>query len=108
MTQGAWANLFFTASIGLSATSLALLVAWLRARERAIRAELRLEGRAGMAAAPVRGAATGELDSIAEEVQRLGEGHEFVMELLKQRRLPGASGEASAPARSTRDGVSTV
>lgn len=82
MSQGAWADLFFAASIGLSATSLTLLVAWLRARERAIRAEMRLEGRTAPAKAPERDLPAGDLELIAAEVQRLGEGQAFMMKLL--------------------------
>lgn len=97
MSPGDWAGLFFVTSIALSATSLTFLVAWLRARERAIRAELRLEERGGVRKTAEHEQRGGDLEVIAAEIKRLGEGQEFVMELLRQRRLsearPGAAAE---------------
>ena len=57
---------------GLSLTTVAFAGLWVRARERAVRAESLLEGaRLGVARSDNSGLA---LDAIAEEVERIGEG----------------------------------
>lgn len=92
MSPGDWASLFFASSLALSVTSAGLLVAWLHARERAVRAEMRLEHQERPARSPHIDGPLGDIDAIAAEVARIGEGHEFLVQLLRER--------SAVPARS--------
>lgn len=80
-------SLLVLATGGLTATTVAFAVAWLRARERAIRAEER--------AAPVRDDGDARVDrveqaleAIADDVARMAEGQQFVSRLLAERPAP--------------------
>ena len=89
MTQGAWAELFFATTVTLGGCCFGLLVAWLRARERAIRAEAR------SAAGTDRTAAGEQLlgerfDAMADEVARLSDGQDFLVRTLSDPRPAGA------------------
>jgi lipopolysaccharide export LptBFGC system permease protein LptF len=65
---------------GLVATNLAFLVAWIRARERAVRAEAMLS--AVRPSVPATHDLTPALDAIAFEVERIGEGQRFLTRVL--------------------------
>ena len=70
-------------------STLAATVAWLRARERALRAEERLAALQSHRREP--GAeleVVRALDAIAVEVERIGEGQRYVTNLLASRPLP--------------------
>ena len=86
------AELLFLASCGLFTTTVAFAALWIRARERATRAESLLEGiRMGG-----RGESTSPaLDAIAEEVERIGEGQRFITRIMSEHgriapRTPGS------------------
>lgn len=73
-------EVWFLMSMGLLITSSTLLVAWLRARERAVRAESFLQG---MRAQPAKSEGVAPaLDAIAIEVERIGEGQRFLTRAL--------------------------
>lgn len=77
---------------GLSASSAIFATLWVRARERAIRAESLLEGaRLGVARSDSSGLA---LDAIAEEVERIGEGQRFLTRVMSEQ-----ANRASLPGR---------
>lgn len=77
---------------GLSASSVVFATLWVRARERAIRAESLLEGaRIGVARSDTSGLA---LDAIAEEVERIGEGQRFLTRVMSEQ-----ASRASLPSR---------
>jgi type II secretory pathway component PulM len=75
-------EIWFLTSMGLLITSSTLLVAWLRARERAARAEAFLQGL--RAQAPRVDAVAPALDAIAIEVERIGEGQRFLTRALTE------------------------
>jgi hypothetical protein len=86
-------DILFLLSLGLGATTLGFAVAWIRARERAIRMEGLLDGlRAATPAAAPAGAALSAarsdlapaLDAIAMEVERIGEGQRFLTSILAE------------------------
>jgi hypothetical protein len=66
------------------ASTLAFGVAWMRARERAIRAEQRAAPAADPGAARYEGLASA-VDSITTELDQLAEGQRFVTRLLSER-----------------------
>lgn len=75
-------EVWFFLSMGLLVTSSTLLVAWLRTRERATRAESFLRG---LQAQPAQPAMAGSaLDAIAIEVERIGEGQRFLTRTLTE------------------------
>jgi len=77
---------------GLSLTTVGFASLWVRARERAIRAESLLEGaRMGAARSDSSGLA---LDAIAEEVERIGEGQRFLTRVMSEQ-----ANRASLPTR---------
>jgi hypothetical protein len=81
-----WANhirdLLVLALGGLSVTTVSFAALWVRARERAVRAESLLEGaRIGAARSDSSGIA---LDAIAEEVERIGEGQRFLTRVMSE------------------------
>jgi hypothetical protein len=76
---------------GLSVSTMTFAALWVRARERAVRAESMLEG-AKLGAG--RNDASGfALDAIAEEVERIGEGQRFLTRVMSEQAnraaLPG-------------------
>ena len=90
-------SMLVLASGGLAATTLGFAVAWIRARERAIRAEHR--------AAPAPGGVDARFDrlehaveAMAVEVERMAEGQRFVSRLLAERSEQGREAGAR-PAR---------
>ena len=69
-------------------TTLGFAIAWIRARERAVRAEAMLSGvRPAMASGPDLAPA---LDAIAFEVERIGEGQRFLTRVLSNQQQPDA------------------
>ena len=76
-------DLLILASGGLFTTTVGFAALWVRARERAVRAESVLEGARMMGS---RHDSTGPaLDAIAEEVERIGEGQRFITRLMSER-----------------------
>jgi hypothetical protein len=76
--------LLFLSSSTLLATTIGFAIAWVRARERALRAELeapRVQPRSIATPETVERA----LDAIALEVERISEGQRFVTRLLAER-----------------------
>ena len=67
--------------VGLFSTTIGFAALWIRARERATRAESLLEGMRmggrGDSMSPA-------LDAIAEEVERIGEGQRFITRLMSE------------------------
>jgi hypothetical protein len=81
-------DLLILASGGLFTTTVAFAALWVRARERAVRAESLLEGaRIGAARPDSSGIA---LDAIAEEVERIGEGQRFLTRVMSEQANRGA------------------
>jgi hypothetical protein len=73
-------EIWFFTSVSLLMTSATLGVAWLRARQRATRAEAYLEGMRDRSARPDN--VVPALDAIAIEVERIGEGQRFLTRAL--------------------------
>jgi hypothetical protein len=73
-------EVWFLTSVGLLLTSVTLGVAWLRARQRATRAEAYLDGMRDRSARPDN--VVPALDAIAIEVERIGEGQRFLTRAL--------------------------
>jgi hypothetical protein len=75
------AELFAMAMVGLFSTTIGFAALWIRARERATRAESLLEGMRmggrGDSMSPA-------LDAIAEEVERIGEGQRFITRIMSE------------------------
>ena len=67
---------------GLFASTVGFAALWVRARERATRAESLLEGDADDGRA--RRSSTVALDAIAEEVERIGEGQRFLTRVMSE------------------------
>ncbi len=89
-------SLLVIASALFGASTIAFAVAWMRARERAIRAESRVEQR------PV-----GEtridllehaMENVAVEVERIAEGQQFVSQVLSERADRGRGSRAGSVA----------
>ena len=90
-------DLLVLASGGLFTTTVTFAALWVRARERAVRAESILDGARMMG---TRSDATGTaLDAIAEEVERIGEGQRFLTRVMSEQvnrqsaipqRIPGS------------------
>jgi hypothetical protein len=75
------AELLFLLAGGLFTTTIGFAALWVRARERAARAESLLEGmRMGGRADSTSPA----LDAIAEEVERIGEGQRFITRIMSE------------------------
>jgi hypothetical protein len=74
----------FTSTIGFAAL-------WIRARDRATRAESLLEGMRLMGA---RDGSSTAIDAIAEEVERIGEGQRFLTRIMSEQ-----ASRASLPSR---------
>jgi hypothetical protein len=74
-------GLFFITSVALFATSIGFAFAWLRARERYVRAEAFMEGL--RMANPLQNHGSSQaIDAIAMEVERIGEGQRFLTKVL--------------------------
>ena len=75
------AELLALCSAGLFVSSIGFAALWVRARERAARAESLLEGlRLGSRAESMSPA----IDAIAEEVERIGEGQRFLTRIMSE------------------------
>jgi hypothetical protein len=90
-----FAEIFFLSSTVLFTTTIGFAIAWVRARERAIRAESLMDG-ARTARLPQENYAPA-IDAIAMEVERIGEGQRFLTKVLaeqqqggKKPRIPGS------------------
>ena len=87
----------------LAATTLGFAVAWLRARERAVRAESRLASgaeRLGTGAAEARFDRLEQLtESVALELERVAEAQRFQAKLLAGRADQGGGDRPAVPAR---------
>jgi hypothetical protein len=82
------ADLLILVSGGLFTTTIAFAALWVRARERAVRAESLLDGvRMGTARSDSTGPA---LDAIAEEVERIGEGQRFLTRVMSEQANRGS------------------
>ena len=66
---------------GLFASTIAFAALWIRAKDRATRAESLLEGMRMMGA---REGGNFALDAIAEEVERIGEGQRFLTRIMSE------------------------
>ena len=75
------AELIAMACTGLFFTTIGFAALWVRARERATRAESLLEGMRMMGA---RDGSSTALDAIAEEVERIGEGQRFITRIMSE------------------------
>ena len=75
------AELMFLLAGGLFTTTIGFAALWIRARDRATRAESLLEGMRmggrGESMSPAR-------DAIAEEVERIGEGQRFITRIMSE------------------------
>ena len=87
------AELFFLCSGGLFVTSIGFATLWVRARERAARAESLLEGMRMMGGR--NDGMSPALDAIAEEVERIGEGQRFLTRIMSEQ----ANRSSMAPSR---------
>lgn len=85
------AELIALGGAGLFVSTITFAGLWIRARERATRAESLLEGMRMMAG---RDGASTALDAIAEEVERIGEGQRFLTRIMSEQ--PGRA-ELSRP-----------
>ena len=83
-------QLVFLCGAGLFASTVGFAALWVRARERATRAESLLEGMRMMGA---REGGSIALDAIAEEVERIGEGQRFITRSFVDREQVPARGE---------------
>ena len=75
------AELLFVASCGLFTTTIGFAALWIRARERATRAESLLEG---IRMSGRSDSMSPALDAIAEEVERIGEGQRFITRIMSE------------------------
>ncbi|MFL5619887.1 MAG: hypothetical protein ACJ79A_16015 [Gemmatimonadaceae bacterium] len=91
-------DLLILLSGGLFATTIGFAALWVRARERATRADALLEGiRMGG-----RGDSTSPaLDAIAEEVERIGEGQRFLTRIMSEQAGRGELTRPRTPGSST-------
>ena len=83
------AEIFFLVSGGLFMTNIAFVIAWIRARERAVRAEAMLSTMRPTASST--SDLTPALDAIAFEVERIGEGQRFLTRVLSNQAQPEAA-----------------
>jgi hypothetical protein len=88
----AYLDYLLLATAGFAATALGFAVAWLRARDRAIRAEAQLAADAAERLTPGAAQRLERLEQLAEhtalEVERVAEGQRFERELLAGNRPP--------------------
>src|SRR3954471_7237332 len=74
-------QLVFLCGAGLFTSTVGFAALWIRARDRATRAESLLEGMRMMGA---RDGTSPALDAIAEEVERIGEGQRFLTRIMSE------------------------
>jgi hypothetical protein len=79
---------------GLFASTVGFAALWVRARERATRAESLLEGMRMMGA---REGGSIALDAIAEEVERIGEGQRFITRIMSEHASRGEMARPRTP-----------
>ena len=84
-------ELLALASMGLFGTTAVFAALWVRARERATRAESLLEG---MRMGGGMNSTSPALDAIAEEVERIGEGQRFITRIMSEQ---SSRGELARP-----------
>lgn len=82
---------FLWLSVGLGISTIGFCVAWLRTRERWVRADARAKASDLLESGAPRLAAT--VDSIALEVERIGESQRFLHKLLASRQVGGLKEE---------------
>jgi hypothetical protein len=75
------AELFAMVTVGLFTTTIGFAALWIRARDRATRAESLLEG---MRFGGRTDSMSPALDAIAEEVERIGEGQRFITRIMSE------------------------
>jgi hypothetical protein len=75
------AELFAMVTVGLFTTTIGFAALWIRARDRATRAESLLEGIRTTGRSDSMSPA---LDAIAEEVERIGEGQRFITRIMSE------------------------
>ena len=75
-------ELFALISVGFVFTTIMFATLWVRARERAARAESFLDGFRMMSSREV--VSNPALDAIAEEVERIGEGQRFLTRVMSE------------------------
>lgn len=75
------AELFAMVTFGLFGTTIGFAALWIRARDRATRAESLLEG---MRMSGRTDSMSPALDAIAEEVERIGEGQRFLTRIMSE------------------------
>ena len=85
------AELFAMVTVGLFSTTIGFAVLWIRARDRATRAESLMEG---MRMTSGRDGSSAALDAIAEEVERIGEGQRFITRIMSE---SASRGEPARP-----------
>jgi hypothetical protein len=85
-------EILFLLAAGLFTTTIGFAALWIRARDRATRAESLLEGMRmggrGDSMSPA-------LDAIAEEVERIGEGQRFITRLMSEQGRAAVAPRAS-------------
>ncbi len=86
-----FAELLALGSAGLFTTTIAFAALWIRARDRATRAESLLEG---IRLSSRTDGASSALDAIAEEVERIGEGQRFITRIMSEH---ASRGEVARP-----------
>jgi hypothetical protein len=77
------AELFILISGGLFTTTIAFAIAWMRARERAVRAEAYMDGLRSVSSQQ---GVSPAIDAIAMEVERIGEGQRFLTKVIAEQR----------------------
>jgi hypothetical protein len=85
------AQLIALCGAGLFTSTIGFAALWIRARDRATRAESLLEGMRMMGA---RDGTSTAIDAIAEEVERIGEGQRFLTRIMSEQ-----ANRASLPSR---------
>jgi hypothetical protein len=85
------AQLLALGGAGLFTSTIGFAALWIRARDRATRAESLLEGMRLMGA---RDGSSTAIDAIAEEVERIGEGQRFLTRIMSEQ-----ASRASLPSR---------
>jgi hypothetical protein len=88
-------ELFALIAGGFFFTTIMFAALWVRARERAARAESFLDGFRMMSSRDV--ATSPALDAIAEEVERIGEGQRFLTRVMSEQASRGSLPVARAP-----------
>ena len=93
------AEIFMLISGTLGITTLGFAIAWMRARERAVRAESFMDGIRSVPASQQQGISPA-IDAIAMEVERIGEGQRFLTRVISEQRanmLPSRSPGSITP-----------